>query len=956
MAVFLVIVTTPTPSNEQTLYLIRGSLRPRDIQRLADTLLTDPITQRSAWYDLASGALDTLTHPVDEVAFRPGVTDNEAESIAIGASHLGLQIDAVRTLRRYPQRTAPAPVRHNDLIELCVTCVPGDVSGRIAFYQNLVAAPTPRTSHIAAVPLRALDDAGLVQASTQGLLALDLDEMRTIQAYFRTVDRDPTDGELETIAQTWSEHCSHKTFKGRVVYSGDASQIPAEAAHLHPALQELGTAATIDSLIKTHLMRATNATAPNLKQLTLISAFVDNAGILAFDDDTEVSFKVETHNHPSALEPFGGANTGMGGVLRDVLGVSAKPIAATDVFCFGPANADLSAFGGTVLPTLQVAHGVVAGVQDYGNKIGVPIVNGAVFYDSGYIANPLVFCGTVGLAPRNSHPRNVSAGDAIVVLGGRTGRDGIHGATFSSIELTHTTAQEAGSAVQIGDPITEKKLIDIVIQARDARLYSAITDCGAGGLSSAIGEMGEQTGARVELTTVPLKYAGLQPWEIWLSEAQERIVMAVPPQHLATLLAMCAAEEVEATCVGTFDGSGRLTVTYEGRSVVDLDMHFLHDGRPQRTLTATWKADTAAAPQWHSRDHNAVITALLGHPNIASREPIIRGYDHEIQGRSIVKPLVGAQSDGPGDAAVLQIHPHTMTGIAIGCGMAPQLSQYDPYWMALLSVDEAMRNVVAVGADPRACSILDNFCWGDPKQADRMGGLTRATAGCHDAALAYGTPFISGKDSLNNEYRNAQGVRTAIPGTLLISALAYHPDIRHSQTSDLKTPGNALYIVGMTDAAMAGAHVSRFVGAVPGSEWRIPHVDLAQAPLTLQHLHQAIQSGFVRACHDLSEGGLAVAIAEMALAGRLGAEIELDAMPAHSPSPWVRMYSESPTRFLVEVTSAHEAAFQAALGTVPHARIGTVSSVPVVTFVHKNNTIASIAVDTLVDAFHTEIL
>jgi phosphoribosylformylglycinamidine synthase len=956
MSVYLVVVTTRNHADAQTLYLLRGTLNPSGVALLATALLADPITQQAAWYDLASGSLDLLTHPSDEVAYRPGVTDNEAESIATGARHLGIILAAVRTLRRYPTRTAGTPLRHNDLIELCQTFDAGDTAARIAFYMQLVAAPVQRPSHIATVPLRSLDDAGLVQASTEGLLALDLDEMRTIQAYYRRVDRDPTDGELETIAQTWSEHCSHKTFKGRVVYAGDAPSIAADVAHLHPALLELGTNATIDSLIKTHLMRATTATAPKLRQLTLISAFVDNAGIVAFDDDTELSFKVETHNHPSALEPFGGANTGMGGVLRDVLGVSAKPIAATDVFCFGPANADLSTYGGTVLPTLQVAHGVVAGVQDYGNKIGVPIVNGAVFYDPGYIANPLVFCGTVGIAPRNSHPRNVSAGDAIVVLGGRTGRDGIHGATFSSIELTHTTAQEAGSAVQIGDPITEKKLIDIVIQARDARLYSAITDCGAGGLSSAIGEMGEQTGARVELTTVPLKYAGLQPWEIWLSEAQERIVMAVPPAHLPALLAMCAAEEVEATAVGTFDGSGRLTVTYEGRSVVDVDMHFLHDGRPQRTLTATWQADQTPAPAWHPQPHADVIAALLSHPNIASREQIIRGYDHEIQGRTIIKPLVGAQSDGPGDAAVLQIHPQTMTGIAIGCGMAPQLSQYDPYWMALLSIDEAMRNVVAVGADPQACAILDNFCWGDPKQADRMGALTRATAGCHDAAIAYGTPFISGKDSLNNEYRNAQGVRTAIPGTLLISAMAYHHDIRHAQTSDFKAAGNAVYIVGMTDAAMAGAHVSRIVGAVPGSDWRIPQVDLARAPQTLTTLHHAIQQGLVTSCHDLSEGGLAVAVAEMALAGRLGADIDLDALPAHCDSEWVRLYSESPTRFVVEIAPANEAAFAAALAGIPHARIGTVSARPEVTFTRQQQVIASLSVAAIVDAFHTDIL
>lgn len=955
MAVFLVIVTSRSDATEQTLYLLRGGIDAPTVQRLATTLLCDPITQTAQWHDLAGATLDTLGGPVDEIAYRPGVTDNEAESIAVGATHLGVTtLEAVRTLRRYPHTLGASTTRHNDLIQLCQTFQPGAEAARQEFYRSLVADPVQRPSTIATVAIRALDDAGLIQASTQGLLALDLDEMRTIQRYYQTAGRDPSDGELETIAQTWSEHCSHKTFKGRVAYSGSAT--PGADPALHPALVALGTESTIDSLIKTHLMQATNATAPNLTNLTLISAFVDNAGILAFDDQTEVSFKVETHNHPSALEPFGGANTGMGGVLRDVLGVSAKPIAATDVFCFGPADADLSQFGGTVLPTRQVAHGVVAGVQDYGNKIGVPIVNGAVFYDPGYIANPLVFCGTVGLAPRNSHPRSVSVGDAIVVLGGRTGRDGIHGATFSSIELTHTTAQEAGSAVQIGDPITEKKLIDVVIQARDAKLYSAITDCGAGGLSSAIGEMGETTGARVELTTVPLKYAGLQPWEIWLSEAQERIVMAVPPQHLPALLALCAAEEVEATAVGTYDGSGRLTVTSDGRTVVDLDMHFLHDGRPQRTLRATWQPPTATAPAFQPVGHDKVIAALLAHPNIASRETIIRGYDHEIQGRTIIKPLVGAQSDGPGDAAVLQIHPHTTTGIAIGCGMAPQLSQYDPYWMALTAIDEALRNVVAVGADPSACSILDNFCWGDPKQPDRMGALTRATAGCHDAAIAYGTPFISGKDSLNNEYRNADGVRTAIPGTLLISAMAYHPDIRHSQTSDFKAAGDQVFVVGSTDTAMAGAHVSRIVGAVPGGDWQIPRVDLATAPQTLRRLHQAIHAGLVTACHDVSEGGLAVAVAEMALAGRLGASIDLDAVPATAESPWVRLYSESPTRFVVTVTPDHADAFRAVMADTPHAAIGHVSATPTVVFSHQRQVVGSVAVSALVDAYKTEIL
>ncbi len=957
MSAFCVIVTTHATPDERTIYLLGGTLTVADMPLLIQHLLCDPITQVAEWYDIHQSALDVLAYDCIEIAYRPGVTDNEAESIVIGAHHLGVMtLTHVRTVHRYRVVLGDTSTRHNDVIQIAQRFTVTDTMRRQAFYLQLLEVPSARPSHVAVVPLRQLDDDGLMQLSKDGLLALDRDEMRTIQAYYQQLGRDPSDGELETIAQTWSEHCSHKTFKGKVTYTGAPHHIPAERHSLHPALVGLGSAAEIDSLIRHYLMRATQATAANLTHLPLISAFVDNAGIVAFDDEYELSFKVETHNHPSALEPFGGANTGMGGVLRDVLGVSAKPIAATDVFCFGPRDSDMRRFAGNVLPPAQVATGVVAGVQDYGNKIGVPIVNGAIFYDSGYVANPLVFCGTVGLAPRNTHPRNVQAGDAIVVLGGRTGRDGIHGATFSSIELTHTTAQEAGSAVQIGDPITEKKLIDIVINARDAQLYSAITDCGAGGLSSAIGEMGETVGARVELSTVPLKYPGLQPWEIWLSEAQERIVMAVPPHNLDALLAMCAAEEVEATAVGTFDGSHRLVVTYDNHVVVDLDMHFLHDGRPQRTLVAEWYPMATSAPKSTATNAQQLLLKLLSHPNIASREPVIRGYDHEIQGRTVVKPMVGVMSDGPGDAAVLHIRPDAMQGVAIGCGMAPQLSQYDPYWMALAAVDEALRNVVSVGADPRSCAILDNFCWGDPRQPDRMGALTRATAGCHDAALAFGTPFISGKDSLNNEYRDADGTRTAIPGTLLISAMAYHHDVRLAQTSDLKAAGNALYVVGVTTDAMAGSHASMIAGTIPGSTWQMPQVDLALAPQLMRQLHDAIQAGLVAGCHDISEGGLAVAVAEMALAGRMGCHINLDLMPDNTPHPLVRLFSESPTRFVVEVPVVHQAAFQRALEGIPHACVGQVTHDARMHVVASGRVMIDLPVNDLVHAFHTQVL
>jgi phosphoribosylformylglycinamidine synthase subunit PurSL len=938
----------------QHLFLLDGELAAEDVQRLVDELLHDSVVQTAAWSPLASlDAPEAASAPaIVEVAYKPGVTDNEAESVRIGAARLGIAgLRAVKTLRRYALgHHEDAAGLYNDLIQTTFSYAPADPpADRRAWYQLLLSPTSERPPHVAHVPVVEADDESLLRISREGVLALDLAEMRALQAYFRHEEREPSDGELETIAQTWSEHCSHKTFKGLVRYTAPGAKdegLADRSPSRYPSLHMLAQAEVeIDSLIKTFLMVATqqvlerHALADGPSPFVL-SAFVDNAGIIAFTDDYELSFKVETHNHPSALEPFGGANTGVGGVVRDVLGVSAQPIANTDVLCFGPL--DLPETPAGVLHPRRVAEGVVAGVRDYGNKLGIPTVNGAVLYDPGYIANPLVYCGTLGLAPRGRHPRAVRPGDAVVVLGGRTGRDGIHGATFSSIELTHTTAAEVGSAVQIGDPITEKKLIDVIVQARDRGLYSAITDCGAGGLSSAVGEMGAECGATVELEDVPLKYAGLQPWEIWLSEAQERMVLAVPQEKLAALLALCAGEDVEATAIGRFTDTGRLLVTYRGATVVDLDMGFLHDGRPQRVLDAVWKADDRrpttddragrAALVAGERSVAETLLALLAHPNIASKAPIIRTYDHEVGGRTVLKPLVGALCDGPGDAAVLQPLHGTTRGVALGCGINPRYGLIDPYWMALACVDEALRNVVAVGADPAQAAILDNFCWGDPRQPDRMAGLVRAAAGCYDAALAFGAPFISGKDSLNNEYRGADGARTPIPPTLLISALAIVPDVRETVTMDFKRAGDLVYIVGQTNGELGGAHVldAGSGPAAAGLQSRPPLVDLERAPGLMAALHTAIRSGVVRACHDLSEGGLAVAAAEMAIAGRLGLNLALAHVPraADVGLDWIVLFCESPTRFLVEVSPDDAAAFEAALAGHPFARIGAVAKTP----------------------------
>jgi phosphoribosylformylglycinamidine synthase subunit PurSL len=780
--------------------------------------------------------------------------------------------------------------------------------------------------------LRVLDAGALLDLSQQRRAALDLAEMQAIQRYFQAEGRDPTDVEFEAIAQTWSEHCGHKTFRARIDIQT-------------PGVNE-GTA--VDGLLNTYLRAATlKIAAPWVR-----SAFVDNAGIIDFDDEHEVSFKVETHNHPSAIEPFGGANTGVGGVIRDILGVSAKPIAATDVLCFGPLDTPPASLPAGVLHPRRIHSGVVAGVQDYGNKIGLPTVNGAILYDSAYTANPLVYCGCVGLAPKGRHPRAPQPGDRIVVLGGRTGRDGVRGATFSSMTMDAQTGAVAGASVQIGDPITEKGLIEVVVRARDQQLYHAITDCGAGGFSSAVGEITSGNGSEVELKNAPLKYSGLAPWEIWLSEAQERMVLAVPAISLPALQELCDDFDVALTDLGVFTGTGRLVVRYGGQCVLDLSNAFLHHGQPQRSLTARVKrppSGEAPADAPELEDAGAILLQLLAHPNIASKADVIRLYDHEVQGGTVVKPLTGARSDGPADACVLKpMGTRGSRGLVLSNGINPEIGKVDPYGMAVSAVDEAVRNAVAVGADPDRLALLDNFCWGDPLEPETLGGLVEAARGCHDAALHHRAPFISGKDSLNNAYLGTDGQRHAIPPSLLISAIGLIDDVNLAVTSDLKEPGDAVYLLGLTRAELGGSHLHRVWRPPCPLPWPAPSQP-AQAPAIYRALHRAMKAGLVRACHDLSEGGLAVAAAEMCIGGRLGMTLTLE-----SEAPVVELFSESNGRLLAEVSpdaaKAFEAHFDGELAGLVR-RIGAVSAEPRLAISAKAQTLLSLTVAQLVDAW-----
>lgn len=856
------------------LYFVEGDLDQEQRNRLHG-FLVDPLLQKGSWNDPTTDGT--------EIAFLPGVTDNAAGALLQACERLGFDVTGAATGRRVEFGNSVDPTRREGLIKRVVAnpVIERWEHGCIepAFHPQAHAVGTPEVIQIGG---RSEDE--LVEIGRRRALALDPEELVVIQAYYADQGREPTDIELETLAQTWSEHCAHKTFRAAITTDDGEDRSP-----LIAMLRE--TTESID--------------APFVK-----SAFVGNAGIIGFDDDTTLALKAETHNHPSAVEPFGGANTGVGGVIRDVLGIGHRPIAITDVLCFGPPETRLEDVPDGALHPLRIREGVIAGVADYGNKIGLPTVAGAILYDPGYTTNPLVFAGCIGSATGWEPDRGPFADDRVILLGGRTGRDGIRGATFSSLTMDATTGEVAGASVQIGDPIVEKLLIDVLVGAE--HLYSAITDCGAGGLSSAVGEMAEGVGADVDLDLVPLKYAGLEPWEIWLSEAQERMVVSVPPAQVAELAERCRKHGVEMSDIGRFTGDGVLTVRSGGADVLQMTTEFLHDGRPQRAMIAEMPQPLRG--EYVNRevsDHRDALLRLLSHRNIASKFRTIHRYDHEILGATAVRPLVGRLSDAPADGVVIA-EPTENTGFAIGIGLNPWHGLHDPEAMAYGAVDEAMRNVVAVGADPDRVALLDNFSWGDPLRPSTLGELVAAVDGCCAAAMAYRAPFVSGKDSLNNEYTGADGHRHSVPPTLVITAVAHVPDVDRCVTPVLAQPGNVLIQLGTTSREFAGSHLDLVFGA-PASVGSVPAPD-PDAPSRYRHLHQAINEGLVRSCHDISEGGLAVTLAEMCIAGRLGAEITQ--LPHDHLA--ASLFSESQSRLVVEVADDDVTRFSAMMHEPVH--------------------------------------
>jgi phosphoribosylformylglycinamidine synthase II len=741
------------------------------------------------------------------------------------------------------------------------------------------------------VRLKGASDEQLLQVSRELAVGLSLEEMKKIQGYFLKKSREPTDIEIQTIGQTWSEHCYHKTFKGEIIVGKKK----------------------IKNLFKTYIAKATKELDPSW----CFSVFEDNAGIIEFDQGFCIAVKVETHNHPSAIEPFGGAATGVGGVIRDVLGVWADPIACTDVLGFGPLNYDYAKLPLGIKHPKYVYSGVVAGIGAYGNNMGIPTVNGAILFDESYVGNVVVYCGCVGMLPMDRFVRDTKPDDIILLAGGNTGRDGIHGVTFASAELTEKSEEISRPAVQIANPIEEEKLRRAILEVRDRRLGSGITDLGGGGLSSAIGERAHvaNCGAYVKLDKVPLKFQGLAPWEIYISESQERMLLSIPEKNLKEVLAIFEREDVEATSIGKFTDNSTLIIDYQGSRVAEIDVDFLFEP-PTVTREATWEVLEHDEPSFKEpKDFESVILKLLSAPNVASKESVIRTYDHEVKGKTVLKPVQGERA-GPSDAAVVKPLHNSWKGIAISCGINPNFGRISPYWMAASNIDEAIRNNIAVGG--RRIALLDNFIWGNPEKPDRLNSLVKACQACYSVAKGFGTPFISGKDSLYNE-----SPLGPVTPTLLITAVGMVQDVRKTVSMDLKQQGNLIYLVGQTRRELGGSEYYRLHGF---SGKTVPQVDVKKALSVNESIIHAIDAGYVKSCHDLSEGGLAVAAAEMAFTGNYG--IDLWLKNVSRPETLTRndfiLFSESNSRFLVEVEEERQVDFEKVMKAGAFALIGRV--------------------------------
>ena len=761
-----------------------------------------------------------------------------------------------------------------------------------------MASAAPDSPTFRTIPILALSTAELEALSKAMKLSLSADDMEAVRAYYKETGREPTDVELEVIAQTWSEHCKHRIFSAKIEHTRD------------------GKTEVVDGVFKTFIRKISMdimASKPGF----VLSAFTDNAGFIEVDPGLAVCLKVETHNHPSAIEPYAGANTGLGGVIRDILGAGkgAKPVASLDVFCFGrPDTKPEQIRAKDVIHPLGVMRGVVRGVRDYGNRMGIPTVAGAIQFDDTFCYNPLVFCGTAGVIPSADIPKEVTPGHLVIAVGGRTGRDGLKGATFSSAALGIDSHEEDQSAVQIGNPIEEKKVSDFILTARAQGLIAGLTDCGAGGFSSAAGEMLSETGGLIDLDKAPLKEPGMLSWQIFLSESQERMVLSADPAHLPALQKLADIYETELSVLGTSDGTGILKVQHHGRMVCELDCGRLHEA-PRLNLKGTWNTPVwQALPVLDETAAGADLKQVLGDFAIVSREPVIREYDHEVQGNTVLKPLAGATGDAPQDGSVIRLDGSSRL-IALGLSLLPEWGKTDPYAMGLACMDECVRSLVICGANPDKIAVLDNYCMGNPHDPVELGGLVESARALAEAAVAYGTPFVSGKDSFYNYFQTEDGP-VSIPVTALISGMGIVEDSSHVTGASLRSDDSVLVLVGAATSDLGGSVYARQKGL---KNLKVPVCDPVAAMALYRCAHEAIKEGFVLSAHDVSEGGLAVTLAEMAFSMKAGIEADL----ARGLPAMVQLFSESPARFVLEIPAEDLESVQEIFAGQPCAVLGS---------------------------------
>ncbi len=827
---------------------------------LAEKLLSESINQKYTIDEQIFNARSKI-----EVAYKPGVMNPEVASILKSAKDLKVKLISADSSWEYHFFGALSLENinelglYNPLIEYLVDKPPKtlQISG--------IVGPTN------IVLIRNCSDENLLELSKDKLF-LNLSEMKVIQEYFRKIKRDPTDIELETLAQTWSEHCAHKTFKANLIIDGEKKK---------PLMERIKTEA---------LKHPKN----------IVSAFGDNSGVMKFYDGYSICGKVETHNSPSAIEPYGGAMTGSGGVFRDVLGTGqgAKAIASTDIFCFADPNLPKKDLPPGCLSPDYLLKRVVEGVRDYGNRMGIPTNNGSIHFHEDFRAKPTVIVGAYGIIPTKKARKGTPIkGDLVVAVGGRTGRDGIHGATFSSAEMTDKTISINSSAVQIGNAIEEKRMFDAIIEARDYDLIRAITDCGAGGFSSAVGEIGSKTGVRVDLENAPLKYHGLSPWEIWVSESQERMVIAIAKKNIKKFLEICKKYNVEAAILGNFTGTKKLEVFYGKKQIANLSMEFLHNGLPQRLMIGRKSKleiskKEPKLPRKES-DWIEIYKKVLSHGNINSKEPIVRMYDHSVQGTNDLQPYSGEKLDSPNDSVVLRPILDKKYGMILSHGINPILNRINPYDGSIWAGVEALSNYVSVGGDIEEASLINNYIWPFPDE-ESLYSLDKSVDAVVDLMKNFKIPVISGKDSLSSTYRKGDTV-IKIPPVLCISVFGRISDTTKTISSDLKKNNSVIVLVGSLDTNSMGGSVYFDVNNLLGE--RVPRIDLIEFSKIAKVISKGILDGKILSCHDISEGGILTSVFEMCIGGDMGVNLKL---PKNKREDYF-IFNETAGAFLVEV-------------------------------------------------------